>query len=212
MTPPSVRPLVTVALVAALSHATLAGAADASASAPKTGKATATPAAKQAAAKQAKDSQAKGMALAKETVQRISEAQLQVADRVLTGDASCEFNQTVVVTPVNGHPAHFHVAYKKAVYNMLPEETTTGAVRLEDKKAGMLWLQIPSKSMLMNTKIGQRVVDDCTHSEQRAAMAAVEAAALAASAPAASAPAASAPAATAPAATLPAASAPTTKN
>lgn len=32
---------------------------------------------------------AKGMALATETTQRISEAQLQIADRVLTGEATC---------------------------------------------------------------------------------------------------------------------------
>jgi len=58
----------------------------------------------------------------------------------------------------------------------VPEETTTGALRLEDKKAGIVWLQIPSKSMLMNARIGQRMVDGCMHAEQRAATAAVEAA------------------------------------
>lgn len=187
------RPIAALALLCTVLQTTPAQAAEASAVQPKTAQAAAKPDTKSAPAKQARDSQAKGLALAKETVQRISDAQLQVADRVLTGDASCEFSQTVAVTPVSGQPAHFHVAYKKATYTMVPEETTTGAVRLEDKKAGMLWLQIPSKSMLMNTKIGQRVVDDCTHSEQRAAMAAVEAAARAASAPEAAARAASAP-------------------
>ena len=178
------RPIAALALLTGLFQINTVQAAEAAASQPKAAKAPAKPAAKSGQAKQAQDSQAKGLALAKETVQRISDAQLQVADRVLTGDASCEFNQTVMVKPITGRPAHFHVAYKKATYTMVPEETTTGAVRLEDKKAGMLWLQIPSKSMLMNSKIGQRVVDDCTHSEQRAAMAAVEAAAQAASAPA----------------------------
>ena len=68
-----------------------------------------------------KQSKAKGMALAEETVQRISEAQLLVADRVLTGDAACEFNQKVSVLPVKDKPGHFHVAFKKVVYNMLPK-------------------------------------------------------------------------------------------
>ena len=36
-------------------------------------------------------------------------------------------------------------------------------------KAGVVWIQIPSKSMLMNAKIGQRMVDSCMQSEQRAA-------------------------------------------
>jgi len=139
-----------------------------------------------------KQSKAKGMALAEETVQRISEAQLLVADRVLTGDAACEFNQKVSVLPVKDKPGHFHVAFKKVVYNMLPEETSTGAVRLEDKKAGVVWIQIPAKSMLMNHRIGQRMVDACMHSEQTAAVAAVEAAARSASAAAAATSAASA--------------------
>ena len=120
---------------------------------------------------------AKGMALATETAQRISEAQLQLADRVLTGEATCEFNQTVNVQPVANKPAHFHLTYKKTVYTLVPEETTTGALRLEDKKAGIVWLQIPSKSMLMNARIGQRMVDGCMHAEQRAATAAAEGAA-----------------------------------
>jgi hypothetical protein len=50
----------------------------------------------------------------------------------------------------------------------VPEETTTGAVRLEDRRAGIVWLQIPAKSMLMNAKIGQRMADGCLHAEQRA--------------------------------------------
>ncbi len=119
----------------------------------------------------------KGLDLATETVQRISEAQLQVADRVLTGDAACEFNQTVSVEPIKGKPGHFVLRFKKASYTMVPEETTSGAVRLEDKKAGMVWLQIPSKSMLMNARAGQRMVDGCLHPEQRAALSAVEGAA-----------------------------------
>ncbi|MBI5259271.1 MAG: hypothetical protein HY855_22395 [Burkholderiales bacterium] len=150
------------------------------------------PAAKPATSHQQLKSQAKGLALATETVEQINQAQLDVAARVLTGDADCEFNQKVQVSAIEGQPGHFQVGYKKAVYRMVPQETTTGAVRLEDRKAGVMWLQIPSKSMLMNSKIGQRMVDACTHSEQRAAVAAAEAAgkAMAVSAQAASAQAA----------------------
>lgn len=119
----------------------------------------------------------KGLDLATETVQRISEAQLLVADRVLTGDAACEMNQSVSVEPIQGKPGHFQLRFKKASYTMVPEETSSGAVRLEDKKAGIVWLQIPSKSMLMNSRAGQRLVDGCLHAEQRAALAAVAGAA-----------------------------------
>jgi hypothetical protein len=100
----------------------------------------------------------------------ITANQLNIAARVWTGKADCESNQHVNVDAIAAHPGHFKVGFKNVSYTMTPEETTTGAVRLEDKKSGVVWLQIPSKSMLMNQKVGQRMVDGCTHSEQRAAM------------------------------------------
>jgi hypothetical protein len=129
--------------------------------------------AKPSAAQQRAD-KAKGKAPDTEPLQRASEAQLQIADRVLTGDASCEFNQVVNLARIDGHPGHFKLTYKKVAYTVVPEETTTGALRLEDRKAGIVWLQIPSKSMLMNSKLGQRMVDNCLHPEQRAAVNAAE--------------------------------------
>jgi len=130
-----------------------------------------------AAAKRAEP--AKAPAPAQEAEPPMDDMHLQIAYRVLTGDAACEFNQSVNVWPIEGKPGYFRLTFKKVSYTMVPEETSSGAVRLEDKKAGVVWLQIPSKSMLMNSKIGQRMVDGCQADEQRAATRAVEAAASA---------------------------------
>lgn len=119
---------------------------------------------------------AKGLALATEVTEAISAGQLDVAARVLTGTADCEFKQSVTVQPVEGLAGYFHVSHQGKRYRMLPRETATGAVRLEDPASGLVWLQIPTKSMLMNAKRGQRLVDSCLHSEQRAAVAAATAA------------------------------------
>lgn len=121
--------------------------------------------------------EAKGLALATDVTESISDTQLQIANRVLTGTAQCEFNQGVNVEPVADKPGLFRVTYKQVAYVMVPYETTTGAVRLEDKKSGVVWLQIPSKSMMMDQNAGKRLVDSCTMAEQRAAMAAVTGAA-----------------------------------
>ncbi len=96
----------------------------------------------------------------------LSAGQISAADRVLTGKVKCEFDQSIDVAPVSGKKGYFNVAFKGKTYTMVPEATTTGAVRLEDKKAGMMWLQIANKSMLMNTKAGQRMVDNCQHPSQ----------------------------------------------
>lgn len=129
--------------------------------------------AKPATPRQQRQREASALALASSTAEAINAAQLNMAARVLTGHADCEFNQRISVQPVDGQPGYFTVTHKDQRYRMLPQETSTGAVRLEDKAAGMVWLQIPSKSMLMNARIGQRLVDSCLHAEQRAGLLAV---------------------------------------
>jgi hypothetical protein len=117
---------------------------------------------------------------APEPPETLSDSQLAFAARVLTGRADCEFKQNVVVHAVEGAPGHFDVVFGKQKFHMVPQETTTGAIRLVDRKADVVWLQIPVKSMLMNNRAGQRMVDACQHPEQVAAVEALEAARLAA--------------------------------
>jgi hypothetical protein len=100
-------------------------------------------------------------------VAALSAEQISTADRVLVGQSQCEFNQAVNVAAVPNQKGWFNVEFKGKSYLMAPEATTTGAVRLEDKANGMMWLQIANKSMLMNSKIGQRMVDNCVHPSQR---------------------------------------------
>jgi hypothetical protein len=124
-------------------------------------------------------SEAKAPAAADDLSDQVNANQLDISARVLTGRADCEFNQNVEVDRVPDHPGYFHVGFAKHRYVMVPEETTTGAVRLVDKKSGVIWLQIPVKSMLIDTKGGHRLVDACMHSEQRAAVEASKGAAQA---------------------------------
>ena len=86
---------------------------------------------------------------------------------VLQGDADCDLKDRVSLRAVDGRPGTYEVRHRKARYTMVAEETTTGAVRLRDVKADVVWLQIPTKSMLLNSKIGQRVADGCRLPEQQ---------------------------------------------
>ena len=96
----------------------------------------------------------------------LTAGQLEAAARVFVGTASCDANQQVTVAAVSGLPGHFVLTHQKTVARLVTQETTSGAVRLEDAKLGLLWIQIPAKSMLMNTKLGRRVVDGCITPEQ----------------------------------------------
>ena len=85
---------------------------------------------------------------------------------VHTGRMVCELGNSVTVSPDPQQPERFLVQMKKNTYVMTPVETTTGAVRLEDAQAGAMWLQLPHKSMLMNSKLGQRMADECQSDHQ----------------------------------------------
>ena len=83
-----------------------------------------------------------------------------------TGRIACELGAHVNVAADQQNPGHFQVDGKGFKYLMVPVATSTGTVRLEDKQAGAVWLQIANKSMLMNQKLGQRLADECMSPEQ----------------------------------------------
>jgi hypothetical protein len=88
-------------------------------------------------------------------------AELAIAERVQVGSLPCELGASVNLTPDEKSPGYFDLQGKNFKYRMFPVATTTGAIRLEDQKAGAVWLQLANKSMLMNQKLGIRLADEC---------------------------------------------------
>lgn len=95
--------------------------------------------------------------------------QLEAAERVLTGRYECEFGKRVSVDRNDRNRGYFNLNLGKQSWVMKPVLSSTGAIRLEDIKGRALLLQILTKSMLMDTKAGRRLVDGCVHEVQRAA-------------------------------------------
>ena len=98
--------------------------------------------------------------------------QMAAAAMAHFGTYECEFNEKVAVDVNHKNDGYLDVKHKNRVWVMKPVLSHTGALRLEDVKGRMLMLQIADKSMLMDTQVGQRVVDNCVHEKQREAMAA----------------------------------------
>jgi len=115
-------------------------------------------------------------AAAETTVAAASPEQLTAAGMVYTGVSQCEFNQSVSITPSEKHPGYVDLRHGSRTWLMRPVLSPTGAMRLEDVRGETLYLQIANKSMLLNVRQGQRMVDDCVHERQRASSAAVKAA------------------------------------
>lgn len=98
----------------------------------------------------------------------LTDADLEVAKRIHTGKIQCELGADVTVTADEKKPGFFNVSTKGARYRMHPVESRTGAIRLEDGRAGAMWLQLGNKSMLMNQKQGLRLADECQAPQQTA--------------------------------------------
>jgi hypothetical protein len=96
----------------------------------------------------------------------LTPAELAIAERVYRGKLPCELGAFVTLTADEKSPGYFDVQIKSQKFRMFPVETSTGAIRLEDHKAGAVWLQLANKSMLMNQKLGQRLADECMSPDQ----------------------------------------------
>jgi hypothetical protein len=171
------------ALVAAVLLAT-AGLATAQTAAAPAKAAAAKPAAKPAAKKQPTvnpssrtnlKSAAKNVAAGIEAAEAaLTPAELAIAERVHVGKLPCELGASVDLAADAKAPGYFSVIGKNFKYRMFPVATTTGAIRLEDQKAGAVWLQLANKSMLMNQKLGIRLADECMSPAQMAVAEAIK--------------------------------------
>ncbi|MDO8768604.1 MAG: hypothetical protein Q7K57_07870 [Burkholderiaceae bacterium] len=98
----------------------------------------------------------------------LTAAQLALIPQVYVGHQPCEAGVSVTLTPDPKSAGYFHVSVKNHTYHMFPVVTSSGAVRLEDKTEGAIWLQMSNKSMMMNQKLGLRLADDCINPAQAA--------------------------------------------
>jgi hypothetical protein len=98
--------------------------------------------------------------------------------RLVTGVFPCSLGKQLVVTK---HPIKldwFTIAVFEnqpnrqdrkhlVTFQMAHTQSVTGAVRLEDKIAGGVLLQLSNKTMLLNRKKGKREADNCQNASQK---------------------------------------------
>ena len=80
-------------------------------------------------------------------------------------DYKCELgNSLTMYTNAEDHE-HIAMRWKKRLYRMHRVDTTTGAYRYENKKAGFIWIGIPAKSLLLDSRKGQQLANECVSNE-----------------------------------------------
>lgn len=116
----------------------------------------------------------------KKTVKKISgkaakEKQATIADEDerepdVKGSASteysCELGNKLTIYQNAGDDQHIALQWKKRLHRLTRVDTTTGANRFENRKFGLLWISIPAKGILLDSKKGQQLANECKNSEQ----------------------------------------------
>ncbi len=103
--------------------------------------------------------------------------ELAIAQRVFVGKVPCELNNFVTLEADPKMPGYFDVTVatvKNQKFHMFPVISATGAIRLEDRRNGAVWLQLGNKSMLMSQKLGIRLADACVTPQQAIVQAAMD--------------------------------------
>ena len=111
------------------------------------------------------------VAKAEPTLPAAEGEQLAAAAMTHFGDYQCEQSKSVQVAMNPKFDGYIDVLFGKQRWTMKPVLSSTGALRLEDIKGQTLMLQIAHKSMLMDVKVGRRLVDECVHEKQAQAKA-----------------------------------------
>ena len=78
-----------------------------------------------------------------------------------TFDYKCELNGSLTIYTNTDDDAHAAIRWKSHLYRLKRIETTTGADRFENKKVGLVWIGIPTKGMLMDSRHGEQLANEC---------------------------------------------------
>ena len=93
---------------------------------------------------------------------------------VALGHIHCADKVSVTIGESKKHKDQYDIVIGKAHYEAMRIPTESGAVKLEDKQHGIVWLQMANKSMLFNEKLGKRLATDCQNDAQKAAQKAMD--------------------------------------
>ena len=82
-------------------------------------------------------------------------------DPVQAGLYRCHQGVQIIVKHIAPDFGSIVVQYKGKDHLLFAVDTATGAVRYQDQRSGITWIKIPSKSMLLDSKLGRQLANDC---------------------------------------------------
>ncbi len=81
---------------------------------------------------------------------------------------NCELGNKVTIYHNDKDAEHIAIRWKKRLHRLTRVGTTTGAQRFENAVFGLIWIGIPSKAMLLDSKQNRQLANECKDAEQLA--------------------------------------------
>jgi len=93
------------------------------------------------------------------------EPEPDITDTVVA-DYACELNNKVTIYTNEKDSGHIALRWKNRLHRLERVGTTTGALRFENTKFGLIWIGIPSKGILLDSKQNRQLANECKNAEQ----------------------------------------------
>jgi hypothetical protein len=81
-------------------------------------------------------------------------------------ELDCELGNKITIYRNAGDDQHIALRWKKHLNRLTRVETSTGAERFENKFYGLIWIGIPAKGMLLDSKQNHQLANECKDAEQ----------------------------------------------
>ena len=87
---------------------------------------------------------------------------------------ACELGNKITIYTNDADDSHIALRWKQRLHRLARIGTTTGALRFENPHYGLIWIGIPSKGILLDSKLNRQLANECKNAEQSAIVATAE--------------------------------------
>jgi hypothetical protein len=84
----------------------------------------------------------------------------------VTTEYDCELGNKITIYTNEKDNASIALRWKKRLHRMTRVGTTTGALRFENPAFGLVWIGIPAKGMLLDSKLNRQLANECKNADQ----------------------------------------------
>jgi membrane-bound inhibitor of C-type lysozyme len=88
-----------------------------------------------------------------------------ITDTVTT-EYSCELGNKITIYTNDKDADHIALRWKNRLHRLSRVGTTTGALRFENTAFGIIWIGIPAKGILLDSKHNHQLANECKDAEQ----------------------------------------------